>query len=96
MSAPIRHVTTVAVFVVGQSDRALAGPSSVSERLARYLRYVVDRRSVGATINNILVAEVSTPYHQLFTTLMPGQQLPTEPLRHLRQAAREGHGGLKQ
>ena len=28
----------------------------------------------------------STPYHQLFTTLIPGQKLPTEPLRHLSQA----------
>ena len=28
----------------------------------------------------------SIPYNQLFTTLIPGQQLPTEPLRHLSQA----------
>ena len=55
-------------------------PSSVSERTARYLvdgaleRH--DRQSSGS------ISSRSTPYNQLFTTLIPGQQLPTEPLGH--------------
>ena len=67
-------------------------PLSVFERLARYLvDGALERPSEhGAKAYPYAlydpISSRSTPYNQLFTTLIRGQQLPTEPLGHHREA----------